>query len=322
MTDIPLSAINLKVGFLRREHDKIRIGQGPRISSQFDVTSANRTSRELGGISLLGISRFRPFEKSTIVKSPFMRKVSWKYAVAISMAVAVIVIGVLWRPWLTRLSVIQKGGKGPPTLVLLHGYASSAEHWIPYSQTIALPPNGRFLFPQAPETTQRTDGSSDGRAWWELDLEAHLRPGGDGIDLSRDDPEGLKQAAQKVRSLLSIEGNSKRHPFILGGFSQGAMVACQIAFLSDEPLRALVILSGTPVNEKIWRIEMGRRQGLPVFMSHGNKDTILPFDLAECLKAEMVAAGMSVTFVPFEGSHEIPAKVVIALNDFLSKINK
>jgi phospholipase/carboxylesterase len=248
-----------------------------------------------------------------------MRKVLWKYAILIS--IAIIVPGILWWPWLTRLSVIREGGKGPPTLVLLHGYASSAEHWIPYSQSIALPPNGRFLFPQAPETTQRTDGGTDGRAWWELDLESHLRQGKDGIDLTREDPEGLKQAARKVRSFLSIEGNSKSRPFILGGFSQGAMVACQIAFLSDEPMRALVVLSGTPVNEKEWRTAMGRRKGLPVFMSHGTKDTILPFKLAERLKAEMIAAGMSVTFARFEGSHEIPAEVVIAMNDFLAKIN-
>ena len=249
-----------------------------------------------------------------------MRNLQWKYAIMILLAV--IGIGIIWQPWLTPLSIIREGGKGPPTLVLLHGYASSADHWIPYSQSIALPPNGRFLFPQASETTQRTDGSPDGRAWWKLDLAVHLRPGMDGIDLSRDDPEGLRQAARKVRSLLSIEGNSAKHPFILGGFSQGAMVACQIAFLSDEPLCALVVLSGTPINEKRWRTEMGRRKGLPVFMSHGRNDTILPFVLAERLKAEMISAGMSVTFVPFEGSHEIPAEVVIALNDFLPKINK
>jgi phospholipase/carboxylesterase len=249
-----------------------------------------------------------------------MRNIRWKYVIIISLAV--IGIGIVWRPWLTRLSVIREGGKGPPTLVLLHGYASSADHWIPFSQSIALPPNGRFLFPQAPETTHRTDGAPDGRAWWEMDLAIHLRPGSDQVDLTRDDPEGLKRAARQVRFLLSTEGNSAKHPFILGGFSQGAMVACQIAFLSDEPLSALVVLSGTPINEKTWRTEMGRRKGLPVFMSHGRNDTILPFDLAERLKTEMVAAGMSVTFVPFEGDHEIPAEVVIALNDFLSKINK
>jgi phospholipase/carboxylesterase len=249
-----------------------------------------------------------------------MHNLRWKYAIVISLAL--IGIGLIWQPWLTRLSAVREGGKGPPTLVLLHGYASSADHWIPFSQSIALPPNGRFLFPQAPETTQRTDGGPDGWAWWGLDLSIHLRPGRDGTDLSRDDPEGLKRAARQVRSLLSTEGNSVKHPFILGGFSQGAMVACQIAFLSDEPLSALVVLSGTPINEKTWRTEMGRRKGLPVFMSHGHNDAILPYELAERLKAEMIAAGMSVTFVPFEGSHEVPAEVVIALNDFLSKINK
>jgi phospholipase/carboxylesterase len=244
----------------------------------------------------------------------------WKYGIPI--ALAIIGIGIVWRPWQIRLDVIRAGGKGPPTLVLLHGYASSAEHWIPFSQSIALPPDGRFLFPQAPDITQRTDGGQGGRAWWELDLADHPRLKKKGIDLTKEDPEGLQRAARQVRSLLAAEGNSPKHPFILGGFSQGAMVACQIAFQSDEPLSALVILSGTPINEKSWRTEMRGRKGLPVFMSHGHSDTTLPFDLAERLKADMIAAGMSVTFIPFEGSHEIPAEVVIALNDFLSRLNR
>ena len=58
----------------------------------------------------------------------------------------------------------------------------------------------------------------------------------------------------------------------------GAMVACEVAFQSDEPLAALVVLSGTPVDRAGWRERMSRRQGLPVFMSHGRADNILPFD--------------------------------------------
>jgi len=132
----------------------------------------------------------------------------------------------------------------------------------------------------------------------------------------------LARSARQVRSFLSSEGNSEKHPFILGGFSQGAMVACQIAFLSDEPPSALIILSGMPVNEKNWIAQMKRRRGLPLFMSHARNDTVLPFDLAERLQAELTAAAIPVTFVPFAGSHEIPAEVVIALNDFLSGIKQ
>ena len=227
-----------------------------------------------------------------------------------------------WQPWQTRLKVIRSGGKGPPSFMLLHGYGSAAEHWLPYAQTIAMPSEGRFLFPEGPVAVSRKDGLLDGRAWWNLNLASHLRPGKLGVDLTSEDPRGLERAARLVRRELAAEGNSAKQPFILGGFSQGAMVSCQVAFASDEPLAALVILSGTPVDRAGWRTQMAKRKGLPVFMSHGRADNILPFDLAERLRAELVDAGLAVTFVPFEAGHQIPAEVVVALNDFLARLKR
>ena len=224
-----------------------------------------------------------------------------------------------WLPWQTRLQVLRKGGKGPPNFMLLHGYGSAAEHWLPYTQTIPFPSVGQFLFPQAPETVARRDGLLDGRAWWNLDLAAHRRVGKLGVDLTNEDPAGLQRAAKLVRRSLSSEGNSTAHPFVLGGFSQGAMVACEVAFASDEPLAALVILSGTPLDRAGWRPRMATRKGMPVFMSHGRADNILPFDLAEHLDADLVAAGLAVTFVAFDGGHEIPEAVVTALGEFLAR---
>jgi len=240
----------------------------------------------------------------------------------------VLVVGVVlgsglatWRPWRTRLQVLRKGGHGPPTLMLLHGFGSSAEHWLPYAQTIALsPPQGRFLFPQAPTLMKRADDPVPGRVWWLLDLAAHRRPGKLGCDLTDEDPSGVESAAELVRRTLSDEGNGKPHPFVVGGFSQGAMVACEIAFTSDVPLAGLVVLSGTPMDRAGWRAYMAARKNLPVFMSHGRRDDVLPFDLAVRLRADMVAAGIPVTFVSFDGGYEIPVEVVIALNKFLASL--
>jgi phospholipase/carboxylesterase len=239
----------------------------------------------------------------------------------LSLALAVVVVSgiVRWRPWLSRLEVLHKGGKGPPTLVLLHGYASSAEHWIPYGLTIPFPPQGRLLFPLAPYHVSRLDGQTDGRAWWNLDLAAYRRSVGLGVDLRGEDPSGLMRAARLVRNTLDAEGNTAKPPLILGGFSQGAMVACEVAFASDEPLSALVILSGTPLDRAGWSAGMPKRKALPVFMAHGRADDVLPFDLAEKLHEQMVTAGLSVTFVAFEGGHEIPAEVVAALGTFLAR---
>jgi len=212
--------------------------------------------------------------------------------------------------------VLRAGGSGPPTLVLLHGFGSSAEQWMPYSKTVTFLPNVEFLFPQGPVLMLRTDGSGAGHAWWDLKLAEHRRNGRPGVDLRDEDPAGLDRAGSLVQSFLDGLGR----PVILGGFSQGAMVSCHVAFTSDVPLAALVLLSGTPLDQSVWRAGMHRRKGLPVFVSHGRADDILPFDLAEGLRDEMLAAGLDVTFVAFDGGHQIPEEAVAGLRAFLERL--
>jgi phospholipase/carboxylesterase len=236
---------------------------------------------------------------------------------------AVVAVGVVaWRPWRQRLQVIETGGQGPPTVVLLHGFGSSAEAWLPYGKTVTLVPATRFLFPQGPLLVHRDDGGNPGHAWWELKLAEHRRKGKPGVDLRGLDPAELERAGGLVQDLLDQVGNRRAHPVLLGGFSQGAMLSCQIAFGTDEALEALMVLSGTPLNEAAWRTGMAKRRALPVFMSHGRGDDILPFDLAEVLRDEMMAAGLDVTFVAFDGGHEIPEEVVVRLREFIDKLTR
>jgi predicted esterase len=98
------------------------------------------------------------------------------------------------------------------------------------------------------------------------------------------------------------------------------MVAAQVAFQSDEPLRALVLLSGTLVDEASWKANFARRKGLHVFMAHGRTDPTLSFEIAERMHSEMTAAGLEVTWFPFDGEHETPAEVIVALNAFLAHL--
>jgi len=219
-----------------------------------------------------------------------------------------------------RLSAITKGGKGPPTVVLLHGFGASETDWAPFAKSIQLPPHTRFIFPRGPGSAKRSDGAPPGRAWWPLDLASNMRDGALGADLSEEKPAGLKHAALAVRALLARKGNRATQPFILGGFSQGAMVAAQVAFQSDEPLRALVLLSGTPVDEASWKANYARRKGLPVFVAHGRTDPTLSFEMADRMHNEMTVAGLAVTWFPFDGGHETPAEVIVALNAFLARL--
>jgi len=233
--------------------------------------------------------------------------------VSSSVAVALIVLLGQACSRIAPLDTIVRGGAGPPTLVLLHGYGSSAEQWLPFTATIRWPAHGRFVFPQAPEA-----GPAGGRAWWPLDLYDHLAPGTGLPDLSATSPEGLPAAAMRVAALLTRIRSEVGGPVVLGGFSQGAMVASEIAFRTTTPLDALVLLSPTTVSEAAWASGYASRRTLPIFMAHGRQDRVLSFAVADRWRRSLQDAGLSVTWHAFDGNHEMPAEVVEALNEFLS----
>jgi phospholipase/carboxylesterase len=138
-------------------------------------------------------------------------------------------------------------------------------------------------------------------------------------DLSTTRPPGLKTAADRVKDLVAAIGRSPGGPVVLGGFSQGAMVASEVAFRSDTPLAGLVLLSGTVVDEASWRANYARRRGLPVFVAHGRRDGVLPYAASDRMRQDLQTAGLDVTWCAFDGGHDFSAEVIRELNRFLAR---
>jgi phospholipase/carboxylesterase len=139
-------------------------------------------------------------------------------------------------------------------------------------------------------------------------------------DLSREAPKGLPAARQGVLSMLKeLERRFGVDPkkTVLGGFSQGAMLACDVMLRTDDPFAGLVLLSGTLLARDEWAPLMPKRRGLPVFQSHGTQDAILPYLMAERLRDELTQAGLRVDWHSFRGGHEIPDRVVTQLGAFI-----
>ena len=97
------------------------------------------------------------------------------------------------------------------------------------------------------------------------------------------------------------------------------MLSGEIAFQSEQPLVALVMLGGTTVNEAAWVGRFPGRRSLPIFIAHGRNDGVLSFAIAERFAGKLKAAGLNVTWFPFEGGHNIPPPVIRELNTFLAK---
>lgn len=203
------------------------------------------------------------------------------------------------------------------TCVLLHGFGAPGDDLVGLAGAIDAPV--RFVCPEAPLELGGLYG--DARAWWLLDLarlEDEIRRGVpiDGHEV----PDGLLEARGQVMQLLDeLEARFSRaaHPLVLGGFSQGAMLALDVALHRDMPPAGLLVMSGTLIAESVWQPRMASLAGVPVMLSHGRHDPLLPFRVAEVLRDRLVAAGADVDWHPFAGGHEIPMTVLSAAGKLL-----
>ena len=181
----------------------------------------------------------------------------------------------------------REGGGTGPVVVLLHGFGAPGDDLVPLWRVLDVPKETRFVFPAAPLSLNM--GFGDSRAWWMLDMErlAQKRAEGNWAQLVKEVPNGLSVAREKVVGLLNTVKKELRvasEELLLGGFSQGAMLACDTVLRTDHPFAGLVLLSGSLIAKDEWASLMGGRKGLPVFQSHGTDDPLLSPVVAQELR--------------------------------------
>lgn len=232
-------------------------------------------------------------------------------------------------------------------VILCHGFGAPGSDLVSLGPELlrlepALSESVQFLFPEGPLSLDEM-GMYGGRAWWLLDverlaarLEGGEQPGPpDQGHRPRVGPVGarpcpLRDVAPELpdarERLLSVTADfcetsglgSGR--IVFGGFSQGAMLATDVALRLPERPAGLCIFSGTLLYPEEWRDLAVRRGPLPVLQSHGRQDPLLPFPAAEWLHELLTAAGLPVEFVPFDGLHTISLEAVERFAGFLARL--
>jgi len=215
----------------------------------------------------------------------------------------------------------REGGGNGPVVILLHGFGASGDDLVALWRMVRVPDAVRFVFPVAP--LKLDEGLPDGRAWWMLDMEqiARQMAEGHGRDIETV-PDGLAVARERVLAMLDDLDRHESLPpdqVFLGGFSQGAMLACDTVLRSPRAFAGLIILSGSIIARSEWEERWPARKGLPVFQSHGTDDPLLPHETATQLKDTLIRHGLTVTWHEFRGEHEIPLPVLDQLGLFLSR---
>lgn len=218
----------------------------------------------------------------------------------------------------------------PPKLVvvLCHGFGAPGTDLVPIGAEVLeqapdLASAVELIFPAAPLSLDQL-GYFGGRAWWHIDMDELIGAleRGETRILRDQRPAGMTEARDLLLSTIAqIQRTRNVEPsnIVLGGFSQGSMVAVDAALELATPPAALCLWSSTLISEQEWRAKGGRLCNVPVLLSHGRQDLILPFAASVWLKDWLVEVGANVEFIEFHGPHTIPFE---ALERFVSLLRQ
>lgn len=203
---------------------------------------------------------------------------------------------------------------------LFHGFGADAYDLQSLAEVIKPSQPTHWFFPQGVLEVPIGPGWT-GRAWWKIDIMAlqQAAQGGAARDMTQEKPEALPVLRQKFfDTIASLKLDWKN--VIVGGFSQGAMLATDIFLNAPEAPRALVVLSGALINKEEWKKVAPNRAGSKFFMSHGRQDGVLPVRGANQLETLLIQGGLKGRLDSFDGQHEIPMEVIQKLNQFLKTV--
>lgn len=209
--------------------------------------------------------------------------------------------------------LIRPGENEDDAVLLLHGFGANAQDLFPLADYLDPEQNWSFYVPNAPIEVPIGPGFT-GLGWFPISL----RDLETGVDFTQVRPPGIDKSREAISQLI-FELNPKR--LVLGGFSQGAMMATEVALDQPDGIEALVLYSGVLLDEPGWKKKASGMSGKTLLQSHGSSDPVLPLSAGRKLFEMLQGGGMEGEFLSFPGGHEIPPSVLKKTAALLKKLN-
>lgn len=175
-------------------------------------------------------------------------------------------------------------GKARSLVVFLHGYGADGADLLGLADPLAPHlPDTLFLAPDAPEPCA---GNGFGRQWFPI-------PWLDGSSEAAQ-AAGVASAAEDLNGFLDQRLRAAGlgpDRLALVGFSQGTMMALQVAPRRPAAIAGVVAISGRLLRPEALAAETLSRP--PVMLIHGDQDPVVPF-------GDMQTAGRALTDAGFE----------------------
>jgi phospholipase/carboxylesterase len=189
-----------------------------------------------------------------------------------------------------------------PTILVMHGRGADAHDLADLAPVLDVAPGCRFVFPNAPRAWDAAPGMTFGWTWF------------DGWP-----PEPASLAASREQLLKFIGEIRERYPttaLIVGGFSQGAMMALDVGLRSDA--QAIIAMSGG-LYEFPEGAPEARTTPRPVFIAHGTMDDVVPVAYARRARLILEEKGFDVSYYEYSTGHQIAMEEIEAARKFIAR---
>ncbi|GAA6009618.1 hypothetical protein JCM10207_004126 [Rhodosporidiobolus poonsookiae] len=221
-------------------------------------------------------------------------------------------------------AVVPALGKHTATVIFSHGLGDTAAGWIPLAQALRSRfKHVKWVLPTAPVQPVTCNGGYRMTSWF--DIQELPSPGDPSPIVAQDEP-GMLASVGTISRLVSAEVDAgiRSERVVVGGFSQGAVIAYLTALTSERKLGGIVALSGfLGMADKVKSMKTDHASKTPVFHGHGTADPIVAYKWGQAtvdkLRTELGFENLEFKSYPGMG-HSFCEDEQADLEKFLAKV--
>ena len=218
----------------------------------------------------------------------------------------------------TLLPHLQIDTAPNPTAVViwLHGLGADGNDFAALVPELDLSacPAIRIIFPHAPSMPVTVNGGYVMPAWYDIR----------GADLlSRQDDAGIRRSEQAIQTVMAREIARGIAPecMVLAGFSQGCAMALHTGLRYPKKLAGIMALSGYLPLAETFAAERARANAdTPIFMAHGNQDTVVVPARGEATRDLLANLGYVVQWHSYPMPHSVHPREIVDIATFLTQV--
>lgn len=197
--------------------------------------------------------------------------------------------------------IVDTAPQPDAAVIWLHGLGADGHDFESIVPALSLASNlsVRFIFPHAPRRPVTINGGMAMRAWYDI-LEMTLE--------RKVDMANIVESCNQIEALIEEQISKGIDPsrIVIAGFSQGGVIAYQLALTTQKKLAGVMALSTYIANRDDVPMAAECVNGAtPFLIQHGDHDPVVAPSLAVAARVALEKAGFTTEYKTYDMPHAV-----------------